>query len=103
MTPTLETRLLQLLPSDIQFLYGLVKQGDVVIDSQNQTITIVTPNPFNIDDIKFQQQFVEQYRNEYLQQIRTQSADPLEQMPENENMLFTDILKVYEQILQRLQ
>lgn len=101
--PLLEKRLLQMLPADIQFLYGLAKQAEVVIDKTAQTITIVTPNPYDVQEIKMQQQALLQYQSQYLEQIRTESADPTAQLPDNEQMIFAEALKVYEQILQRLE
>jgi len=101
-TTILQKRLLELLPSNIQLLYGLLKSGGVVVDKTNETITINQPYQYIISELTQQRDLVLQEREQYLRQIQLDANDSTATIPLNEEAMFSDIIKVYEVVLQQL-
>lgn len=100
-TPNLPNRLTQLLPANIQLMYGILKSGGGVIDKTDSTIAISAPILFVKEDIEQQRDLVQQRMNEYLALVQQQ--DPAATMPANEEAMFLDILKIHNLILQYLE
>jgi hypothetical protein len=99
--PTVDQKLSDLLPSNIQLLYGLVKAGGVIIDKEAQTITLNVPYTYSRADIEFMQYQIEQWKQQYDQQVRSMNPDAYpEIVAPNEFSLFNDTLKIYDQLLQ---
>jgi hypothetical protein len=101
-TPFLQKRLVDLLSTNIQLLYGMIKSGGVSIDKTACTVTITTPYQYNIEELIQQRDEVLLAQDQYLNQVRTESQDPNAVLPYNESMMFSDILKMYDIILQQL-
>jgi hypothetical protein len=97
-TLILQKRLLELLPSNIQLLYGLIKSGGANIS--NDTITINAPYQFSKTELEQQRDVVRAYQDQYLWEIQQQDATAT--MPANETAIFADIIKIYEVVLQQL-
>ena len=100
-TPTLPNRLTQLLTPTIQLLYGILKSGGGVINKTDTTITIDAPILYVYEDLKQQRDLVQQRMNEYLALVQQQ--DPNASIPQNEEMMFLDVLKMYNTVLQYLE
>lgn len=99
-TPILQKRLLELLPTNICLLYGILKSGGATLDNDNNTITINTPYVFSKTELQQQRDIVRLYQEQYLREL--QQSDSSATIPANENMMFTDIIKIYEVVLQQL-
>ena len=97
-TPILQKRLSEMLPSNIQLLYGILKSGGASIIGD--TVTINTPYQFSKTELEQQRDVVRTYQDQYLREIQQQ--DPTAQMPVNETAMFADIIKIYEVVLQQL-
>jgi hypothetical protein len=97
-TPILQKRLLELLPSNIQLLYGIIKSGGASINGD--TVTINTPYQFSKAELEQQRDAVRTYQDQYLREIQQQ--DSTATIPANETAMFADIIKVYEVVLQQL-
>lgn len=100
-TPNLPNRLTQLLPANIQLMYGILKSGGGIIDKTDTTIAIDAPILYVYDDIKQQRDLVQQRMNEYLALVQQQDASAT--MPMNEEAMFLDVLKMYNTVLQYLE
>jgi hypothetical protein len=100
-TPILPNRLTQLLTPNIQLMYGILKSGGGVIDKTDTTITIDAPILYVYEDLKQQRDLVQQRMNEYLALVQQQ--DPNASIPQNEEMMFLDVLKMYNTVLQYLE
>lgn len=97
-TPILQKRLLELLPSNIQLLYGIIKSGGATV--QDDTVTISAPYQFVKSELEQQRDTVREYQEQYLREIQQQ--DPNATIPANETAMFSDIIKIYEVVLQQL-
>ena len=100
-TPNLPNRLTQLLPANIQLMYGILKSGGGIIDKTDTTIQIGAPILYIYDDIKQQRDLVQQRMDEYLALVQQQ--DESATMPMNEEAMFLDVLKMYNTVLQYLE
>ena len=99
--PIVEKRLQELLPSNVMLMFGLVKAGGVVIDRELETVTIDAPYMYNRNDIQSMQYQVEEWKQQYIQQVQLKNPDlDVNEIAINEIAQFNDALKVYDQLLQ---
>jgi len=99
--PVVQQTLTDLLPSNIQLMFGLVKAGGAVIDRNSQTITLDVPYTYSRAEIESMRSQVEQWKEQYKQQVIQMNPDSeAEVVATNELAQFNNALKIYDQLLQ---
>ena len=88
-TPTIE----ELLPMQMMFLYGCVRQGQINIDRENKTIN-VTEMPYDIDMLRICMQQLERIETEYKTNLENLGIS----LSSNDETLFNSIHHIYNEI-----
>lgn len=99
--PVVEKRLSDLLPANTMLMFGLVKAGGVIIDKNNETVTIEQPYSYSRLELKNMQSQVESWKQQYIQQVQNMNPDQdVNIIAANEIAQFNEALKIYDQLLQ---
>lgn len=88
-TPSIE----ELLPIPMMFLYGCLRQGQINIDRENNTIN-VTEMPYDPGLIDMYIQQLDQYESNYKNSLAANGID----ITTNEEKLFNSIRQIYSEI-----
>jgi len=91
-TPKPMRSLLELLPQNMMFMFGCLREGHVNIDTVENKVNI---SEFSYDPnlVNFQLDQLNQYESEYLADL--QIDDPNATIPANEQALFNAVRTIY--------
>ena len=92
-SPIPMTRLEELLPMPMMFLYGCLRQGQINVDRENQLITI-SEIPYDVNMLDSYMIRLDQYQAEYTSNLESIGSE----ISSNELQMFNSIREIYSDI-----
>jgi hypothetical protein len=92
-SPIPMTRLEELLPMPMMFLYGCLRQGQINVDRENQLITI-SEIPYDVNMLDTYIIRLDQYQAEYTSKLESIGSE----ISSNELQMFNSIREIYSDI-----
>lgn len=92
-SPVPMTKLEELLPMPMMFLYGCLRQGQINVDRENQLITI-SEIPYDVNMLDSYMIRLDQYQAEYTSKLESIGSE----ISSNELQMFNSIREIYSDI-----
>jgi hypothetical protein len=92
-SPIPMTRLEELLPMPMMFLYGCLRQGQINVDRENQLITI-SEIPYDVNMLDSYMIRLDQYQAEYTSNLESIGSE----ISSNDLQMFNSIREIYSDI-----